>query len=114
MSTRCTINFCYKTEDGEPEVVAKIYRHSDGYPDTEHGVKNCLKRFFKDVEKRIKDFINFLKTNYNHKHVAVIAHKATQLAFEVLIKNKTWQYAINKDWRNTKQWQPGWEYELQW
>jgi hypothetical protein len=45
MSTRCVINFC----DGD-EVVAKIYRHSDGYPDTEHGVLADLQRFFETVK----------------------------------------------------------------
>lgn len=51
MSTRCTINFMY----GENEIAAKIYRHSDGYPDTEHGVPADLDRFFKDVQAQTKD-----------------------------------------------------------
>ena len=67
-----------------------------------------------DVEKRIQDFLDFLKNNYGDKHIAIVSHKAPQLAFEVLIKNKTWPQAISQDWRNTKQWQPGWEYELKW
>ena len=64
----------------------------------------------KDVEKRIANFIQFLKKNYNGKHVAIVAHKATQFAFEVLTKNKTWEQAIAEDWRKRKAWQPGWEY----
>jgi len=64
----------------------------------------------KDVEKRIKEFLNFLKKNYNNKHIAIIAHKAPQLALEVLLNNKTWEEAIDEDWRQTKSWQPGWEY----
>lgn len=64
----------------------------------------------KDVEKRIKEFLNFLKKNYNNKHIAIIAHKAPQLALEVLLNNKTWEEAIDEDWRHTKSWQPGWEY----
>ena len=64
----------------------------------------------KDVEKRIFDFIKFLKQNYKGKHVAIVAHKAPQLALEVLTKAKTWEKAIKGDWRNKKAWQPGWEY----
>jgi len=64
----------------------------------------------KDVEKRIKEFLNFLKKNYNNKHIAIIAHKAPQLALEVLLNNKTWEEAIDEDWRHTKSWQPGWEH----
>ncbi|MBU1202692.1 histidine phosphatase family protein [Patescibacteria group bacterium] len=67
----------------------------------------------KNVEDRIKDFLDFLKENYNNKHIAIMAHKAPQLALEVLTKGKTWQEAIDEDWRNTKSWQPGWEYVLE-
>ena len=66
----------------------------------------------KDVAKRIKDFLNFLKEGYNNKHIAILAHKAPQLALEVLLNKKTWEEAIKNDWRNTKSWQPGWEYEI--
>jgi broad specificity phosphatase PhoE len=66
----------------------------------------------KDVEERIKDFLNFLEKSYNNKHIAVLAHKAPQLALEVILNNKTWEEAITEDWRNTKSWQPGWEYEI--
>jgi len=67
---------------------------------------------YKDVEKRIANFCEYLKTNYNGKHVAIIAHQAPQLALDVLLKNKIWEQAIAEDWRNTKSWQPGWEYEI--
>lgn len=63
-----------------------------------------------DVEKRIKDFINFIKENYKGKTIGIVAHRAPQLAFEVLTKNISWQEAINNDWRKTGDWQPGWEY----
>ena len=68
---------------------------------------------YKDVERRIADFLNSLKKNYAGKHIAVVSHQAPQLALEVLLKDKTWQQAINEDWRNKKAWQPGWEYILQ-
>ncbi len=63
-----------------------------------------------DVEKRIRDFCYFLKENYDGKTIALVAHKAPQLAFEVITKNITWEEALEKDWRKTKSWQPGWEY----
>lgn len=66
-----------------------------------------------DVEKRIKEFLEFLLENYNGKHVAIMAHKAPQLAIEVLINGKTWKNAIETDWRKTKAWQPGWNYVLE-
>jgi len=66
----------------------------------------------KDVEKRILDFISYVKENYEGKTVAIVAHRAPQLAFEVLTKKITWEEAIANDWRKTKAWQPGWEYYL--
>lgn len=65
-----------------------------------------------DVEKRIKSFCDFLLENYDGKHIAIVAHKAPQLAFQVLTEGKTWERAINEDWRKTKSWQPGWIYTL--
>lgn len=64
----------------------------------------------KDVEKRVRDFCEYLKENYDGKKVAIVAHKAPQFAFEVITKGITWEEAIEKDWRKTKAWQPGWEY----
>ena len=67
---------------------------------------------YTDVEKRVKDFLNYLKKDYNGKRVAIVSHQAPQLAFEVLINKNTWKEAIDQDWRKSKKWQPGWEYEL--
>lgn len=67
---------------------------------------------YEDVKERIKDFLDFLKKNYDGKNVAIVAHKAPQLAFDVLLKNKTWEQTFAEDWRNTKSWQPGWDYIL--
>jgi len=64
----------------------------------------------KDVEKRIIDFINEIKEKYSGKTIAIVAHRAPQLALEVLTKNITWEEALEKDWRKSKAWQPGWEY----
>lgn len=67
---------------------------------------------YKDVEKRLREFCEFLKTNYSDEHIAIVAHQAPQLALDVILKNKTWEQAIADDWRHTKAWQPGWEYEI--
>lgn len=67
---------------------------------------------YEDVKARLQDFLNFLKTNYQGKHVAIVAHKAPQLALDVILKGKTWDEAFQEDWRLTKSWQPGWEYRL--
>ena len=61
---------------------------------------------YKDVEERISDFIDYLKTNFPEKQVAIVAHKASQLAFDVLLNNKTWEQAIDEDRRLEKKWQP--------
>ena len=65
-----------------------------------------------DVQRRITSFLQYLKENYNGKHVGLVAHQAPQLALDVLIKGMSWNKTIAKDWRNTKSWQPGWEYTL--
>jgi len=67
----------------------------------------------KDVEVRIRDFLDFLGSKYSGKSVAIVAHKATQLAMEVLLKGMTWEQAIKCDWREVGKWQPGWEYEVE-
>ena len=66
----------------------------------------------KTVEKRVEILLEELKQKYEGKTVAIMAHRATQLAIEVLTQNKTWEEAIATDWRNTKDWKPGWEYTL--
>ncbi|MDP3964216.1 MAG: histidine phosphatase family protein [bacterium] len=65
-----------------------------------------------DVEKRIRDFLRMLESNYTEKHIAIMAHKAPQLALEVVLNGKSWEQAIDQDWRKTKSWQPGWNYEI--
>ena len=66
----------------------------------------------KDVENRLRDFCDFLLKNHDGKTIALVAHKAPQLALEVITKNITWEEALANDWRKTKNWQPGWIYEI--
>jgi len=68
---------------------------------------------YKDVEKRIDEFVNYLKTNYDGKHIGIVAHQAPQLALDVLLRKRTWKEAIEEDWRLTKSWKPGWEYIIE-
>lgn len=79
--------------------------------------KNIQRRFpngesYMDVKSRMLDFLDFLKKRYDGKKVAIVAHKAPQLALEVLLNNKSWEQAFASDWRKTRKWQPGWEYVL--
>jgi len=67
---------------------------------------------YKDVEKRIRSFLEFLNKKYSEGHIAIVAHQAPQLALDVILKNRTWEESILEDWRHTKSWQPGWEYTL--
>jgi len=67
---------------------------------------------YENVKVRVADFLDFLKKNYGGKNVAIVAHEAPQLALDVLLKGKSWQEALDQNWRKTKSWQPGWEYKL--
>ncbi|MBI2546955.1 MAG: histidine phosphatase family protein [Candidatus Aenigmarchaeota archaeon] len=69
---------------------------------------------YRDVERRIRSLLNDLFEKYSGKNVAIIGHRATQLALDVLLKSRTWQQAIKEDWRSKqpKEWKPGWAYRL--
>jgi alpha-ribazole phosphatase/probable phosphoglycerate mutase len=70
---------------------------------------------YKDVENRIMSFLDNLSKDYAGKNIAIVAHRAPQLALDVLLKGKTWEKAVKDDWRLKKppQWKPGWEYKLE-
>lgn len=79
--------------------------------------KNITTRFpngesYEDVRSRIEDFLKDLRRDYNGKHIAIVAHKAPQIALDVILKGKTWEQAFAEDWRKKKAWQPGWNYNL--
>jgi len=67
---------------------------------------------YEDVGVRVKSFLNDIKESYEGKHIAIVAHKAPQLALDVILKGMTWEEAFDNDWRRTGKWQPGWEYTL--
>lgn len=65
---------------------------------------------YEQVKERVSAFIEDLRDKYNDGHIAIVAHKAPQLALDVLLKGKTWESAFASDWRKVGNWQPGWEY----
>lgn len=67
---------------------------------------------YEDVKTRVADFLSMLEKDYAGKNVAIVAHKAPQLALDVLLKGLTWEQAFDQDWRKRKAWRPGWEYDL--
>lgn len=66
---------------------------------------------YKDVETRMRSFLADLQQKPD-QHIAIVAHEAPQLALEVIVNGKSWKEAIDTNWRKTKSWQPGWEYDL--
>jgi alpha-ribazole phosphatase/probable phosphoglycerate mutase len=58
----------------------------------------------------MRNFLEYLKDNYQGKNVAIVSHRAPQLALDVILKGKTWEQAINEDWRKVGEWQAGWIY----
>ena len=62
------------------------------------------------MEKRIKEFLDYLLENYEEKHIIIVAHHAPQLAIEVITNDTTWEQVMEDDWRKNKAWQPGWDY----
>lgn len=67
---------------------------------------------YEDVKARLEDFLSDLKKTHDGQHIAIVAHKAPQLALDVILHGKTWEQAFAEDWRLTKQWRPGWEYQV--
>lgn len=65
---------------------------------------------YQDVETRTRSFLADVAWLFPNGSVAVVSHQAPQLALEVILNSKTWGQAIADDWRNTGNWQLGWEY----
>ena len=94
----------YGDMDGKDSSLVSLDKHIEiAFPNGES---------LKDVEQRIRDFLKDIKQNYANQQIGIIAHRATQLAIEVITKNITWEEAIQNDWRKTKDWKPGWKYEI--
>ena len=79
----------YGKYDGEDKSLVNYADHIDNpFPNGES---------LKDVEHRINEFIEFLKENYDGKTIGIIAHRAPQLALEVITKEISWEEAIEND-----------------
>lgn len=92
----------YGDYDGEDKKLVVYEEHVDeAFPNGES---------LKDVEKRMREFLKDVKAKYPEKTIGIIAHRAPQLALEVITKNISWEEANANDWRKTGDWQPGWEY----
>lgn len=96
----------YGDYNGSPSEQVELLQEKSIYTPMPNGES------YEDVKKRIASFLKDLKKNYDGKNIAIVAHKAPQLALDVLLKGMTWEEAFRNDWRKTKSWQPGWEYEL--
>ena len=95
----------YGNLDGEHKSLVVYEEHvSEAFPNGES---------LEDVEKRMREFVDFLKENYSGKTVGIVAHRAPQLALEVITKGISWEEANQNDWRKTGDWQPGWEYIIE-
>lgn len=82
--------------------------------------KKCVTRPFpggesyKDVERRMRGFLEELRREHPGGRVAIVAHRAPQLALDVILRKKTWSRAFAEDWRRRGHagWRPGWSYTL--
>jgi 2,3-bisphosphoglycerate-dependent phosphoglycerate mutase len=68
---------------------------------------------YADVEVRMQSFLDDVYSEFSEDHIAIIGHEATQLALDVIINSKSWEQAIEENWRPTQKWQPGWIYNYQ-
>lgn len=60
----------------------------------------------------MREFIYELKDKYSDKTIGIVAHRAPQLALDVITKKISMEEAIKTDWRETGNWQLGWVYEV--
>lgn len=63
---------------------------------------------YKDCMKRMGEFLEYLKTNFEDKTVMIIGHRATQYGLEHHISGKTIEQCVSDPWT----YQPGWKYVL--
>jgi alpha-ribazole phosphatase/probable phosphoglycerate mutase len=97
-------NYGDLTRTKSKDIESNIYHYiNNSFPNGES---------YKDVENRIRSFCKDLLKKYSGKSVAIVAHRAPQLALDVIIKGKSWKRAFDEDWRHKKAWKPGWVYLL--
>lgn len=77
----------------------KVQRITEPFPEGES---------YEDCMKRMGEFLDYLKQNFDGKTVMVIGHRATQYGLEHHILGKSIEQCLTDPW----QYQPGWKYEL--
>lgn len=63
---------------------------------------------FEDCMKRIKEFLGYLKENFDGKTVMIIGHRATQFGLRHFISGESLETLTSEKFG----YQPGWKYEL--
>ena len=63
---------------------------------------------YKQSTKRIKDFLDDLKKDYDGKRIMIIGHRATRFGLEHCIKEVPLETLTTTPFK----WQPGWNYIL--
>lgn len=63
---------------------------------------------YEQASKRIKDFLDDLRKNYDGKKIMIIGHRATQYGLELWVKGKTLEELVITPFK----WQPGWTYQI--
>lgn len=63
---------------------------------------------YTDTNKRMKNFLDELKTKYDGKTVLIVGSRATQYALDHFILDLSMEDIVSKKFK----WQPGWNYEL--
>src|SRR3989338_2551417 len=98
------LEFLHQNYDGNPRTQRAEQSSHDGNPRTQRAEQSSH-----DGTPRTQ---RAEQSSHDGKHVAIVSHKAPQLALDVLLHGKTWEQALAEDWRKTKAWRPGWEYTL--
>lgn len=129
MSTRSHINFITKTKyKGEPKTHVEetlIYKHSDGYPDGEHGVVEFMREFVKWAEGdltcheyMIANFILFGKLNSiaNYEEYSNTRKGKKPLTPRDILDNKldrfVWSTGYGIITNNARHWDCAFDYEV--
>ena len=63
---------------------------------------------YTDCVRRMQDFIEYLRANFDGQTVLIVGHRATQYGLESYILKKPLPQIVTAPWK----WQPGWKYEL--
>lgn len=63
---------------------------------------------YQDCMNRMKDFLDYLKQNFDGKTVMIVGHRATQYGLDHHINGKSILECVTDPWA----YQPGWKYEL--